>query len=121
MRYDDQQVREVYIDFFYLGGQVYGKKWSTEGVLGGHNPPGRTMLVSCAHYGTLPQSFCISKILKYSKTGKKYFYGFFGVRLLTVSLTSLFSRFWSVLEGLFYVLFRCQSLDNIAFDINRRT
>ena len=26
LRYGDQQVREVYIDFFYLGGQAYGRK-----------------------------------------------------------------------------------------------
>ena len=78
-------------------------------------------LVSCAHQGTLPGSFFISKILKYSKTDKNYFCGFFGVRLLTVSRTSLFSRFWSVPEGLFYVFFWCQSLDNITFNINRRT
>ena len=74
-----------------------------------------------AHQGTLPGSFFISKILKYSKTDKKYFCGFFGVRLLTISLNSLFWRFWSVPEGLFYVFFRCQSLDNITFNINRRT
>ena len=102
------------------------EKRSTEGVPGGHNPPGRARqawraLVSCAHQGTLPGSFFISKILKYSKTDKKYFCGFFGVRLLTVSRTSLFSRFWSVPEGLFYVFFRCQSLDNITFNINGRT
>ena len=102
------------------------EKRSTEGVPGGHNPPGCARqawgtLVSCAHQGTLPGSFFISKILKYSKTDKKYFCGFFGVRLLTVSCTSLFSQFWSVPEGFFYVLFRCQSLDNITFNINRRT
>ena len=78
-------------------------------------------LVSCAHQGMLPGSFFISKILKNSKTDKKYFFRFFGVRLLTVSHTSLFSRFWSVPEGLFYAFFRCQSLDNITFNINRRT
>ena len=72
------------------------EKRSTGGVPGGHNPPGRAMqawraLVYCAHQGTLRGSSFISKILKYSKTDKKYFYGFFGVRLLTVSRTSLFS------------------------------
>ena len=76
--------------------------------------------VSCAHQGMLLTSFFISKILKYSKTDKKNC-GFFGVRLLTVSHTSLFSRFWSVPEGLFYVFFRCQSLDNITFNVNGRT
>ena len=60
-------------------------------------------------------------MFKYSKTNKKYFCGFSRVRLLTVSRTSLFSRFWSVPERLFYVFFGCQSLDNIVFNINRRT
>ena len=99
------------------------EKWSTEGIPGGHNPPGRAgqawrALVSCAHQGMLPGSFFISKILKYSKTDRKYFCGFFGVHLLTVSRTSSFSRFWSVPEGLIYVFFRCHSLDNISFIIN---
>ena len=74
--------------------------------------------MGCAHQGTLPSSFFISKILKYSKTDKKYFCRFFGVRLLNVSRTSSFSRFWSVPEGVFYVFFRCECLDNIAFNIN---
>ena len=112
--------------FFILEDKYTGEKRSTGGVPGGHNPPGRARhawrtLVSCAHQGTLPGSFFISKILKYSKTDKKYFCGFFGVRLLTVSHTSFFSQFWSVSEGLFYVFFRCQSLDNITFNINGRT
>src|SRR4051812_41444896 len=93
------------------------EKWSPEGVPGGHNAP-RRALVSCAHQGTLPGSFLFSIFSKYSETDKKYFCGFFGVRLLTVSRTSLFSRFWSVPEGLFYVFFRGQSLDNITFNIN---
>ena len=102
------------------------EKRSPEGVPGGHNPPGRARqawraLVSSAHQGMLPGSFLFSYFSKYSKTDKKYFCGFFGVRLVTVSRTSLFSRFWSVPEGLFYVFFQCQSLDNIAFNINWRT
>ena len=102
------------------------EKHSPEGTRGGHNPLGhawqaRRALVSYAHQGTLPRSFLFSYFSKYSKTDKKYFCGFFGVRLLTVSRTSLFSRFWSVPEGLFYVFFRCQSLDNITFNINGRT
>ena len=106
--------------FFILGDKHTGEKQSTEGVRGGHNPPGRARqgwhtLVYCAHQGTLPGSFFISKI------DKKYFCGFFGVRLLTVSRTSLFSRFWSVPEGLFYVFFWGHGLDNITFNINRRT
>ena len=55
------------------------EKQSTEGVPGGHNPPGRARLralVSCAHQGTLPGSFFISKILKYSKTDKNIFADF---------------------------------------------
>ena len=121
----DQQVREVYIDFLSWRTSIR-KKMESGGVPCGHNPPGRTRLawgtlVSCAHQGTLHGSFFISKIVKYSKTNKKYFCGFFGVRLLSVSHTSLFSRFWSVPEGLFYVFFRCQSLDNITFNINGRT
>ena len=112
--------------FFILGDKQTVEKRSPEGVPGGHNPPGLARqawraLVSCAHQETLSGSFFISKILKYSKTDKKYFCGFFGVRLLTVSRTSLFSRFWSVPEGLFYVLFRCQSLDNVTFNINGHT
>ena len=74
--------------FFILEDKHMVEKRSTEGVPGGHNPPRRVRqawraLVSCAHQGTLPGSFFISKILKYSKTDKKYFCRFFGVRLLT--------------------------------------
>ena len=89
--------------------------------LGAPGKPATRALVSCAHQATLRGSFLFSYFSKYSKTDKKYFCGFFGVRLLTVSCTSLFSRFWSVPEGLFYVFFRCQSLDNITFNINGHT
>ena len=57
----------------------------------------------------------------YSKLDRKYFCRFFGVRLLTVSLTSSFSRFSGVPEGFLYVFFRCHSLDNITFNINGHT
>ena len=40
LRYGDQQVREVYIDFLSWG-QANERKRSSEGVPGGHNPPGR--------------------------------------------------------------------------------
>ena len=92
-RYGDQQVREVYIDFLLQ--DKYTEKQSQEGAPGGYNPPGRARhawraLVSYAHQAMFPGSFFISKILKYSKTNKKYFYEFFGDCLLTVSRTSLF-------------------------------
>ena len=59
------------------------EKRSTEGVPGGHNPPGRARqawraLVYCSHQGTLPRSFFISKILRYSKTKKNIFTDFSG-------------------------------------------
>ena len=111
--------RSIY-RIFSLEDKQTVEKQSLEGAPGGQNPPGRA-LVSCAHQGTLPGSFLFSYFSKYSKTNKKYFCGFFGVYLLTVSRTSLFSRFWSVPEGLFYVVFRCQSLDNITFNVNERT
>ena len=124
--YGGQYVRGVYNDFFILGNKQTVEKRSPEGVPGGHNPLGRAKaawraLVSCAHQGTLPGSFLFSYFSKYSKTDKKYFCGFFGVRLLTVSRTSLFSWFWSVPKGFFYVFFQCHSLDNISFNINGRT
>ena len=49
-------------------------------------------LVYRAHLDHLPVYFFISKILKYSKTDKKYFCGFFGVHLLffnTVQMQAL--------------------------------
>ena len=96
------------------------EKWSTEGVPGGHNPPGRDAPWCLVHTrGRFLEVSLFPKFLNIPK--QKYFCGFFGVRLLTVSRTSLFSRFWSVPEGLFYVFFRCQSLDNITFNINGRT
>lgn len=57
------------------------EKRSTEGVLGGHNPPGRARqawraLVSCAHQGTLPGSFFISKIVNIPKLIKNIFADF---------------------------------------------
>ena len=77
---------------FYLGGQVHGRKTEYGRCPRWAQPTRQAWraLVSCAHQGTLPGSFFISYILKYSKTDKKYFCGFFGVRLLTVSRTSLF-------------------------------
>ena len=102
-----------------------GEKWSTEGVPGGHNPPGRARhawhsLMSCAHQGTLPGSFFISKILKYSKTDENIFVDFSESVYLPYHVPPYF-HFWSVPTGLFYVFFRCQSLDNITFNINGRT
>ena len=44
LRYGDQQVREVYIDFFILEDKYVEEKQSTEGVPGEHNPPGHARL-----------------------------------------------------------------------------
>jgi hypothetical protein len=40
---------------------------------------------------------------------------------LSYHVPPLFQLFWSVLEGLPYVFFRCHGLNNIAFNINWRT
>ena len=98
-------------------------KRSQKGVRGGHNPPGHPWArpgVSCS-----PRSpfglFLYFQNFKILKTDKKYFCGFFGVRLLTVSRTSYFSEFWSIPKGFLYVFLWCHGLDNIAFNINRHT
>ena len=53
------------------------EKRSTEGVPGGHNPPGRARHPGVLFPpGELPGSFFLSKILKYSKTDKNIFADF---------------------------------------------
>ena len=124
--YDDQKVREVYIDYLSWRTSIQKKNGVREvsqvGTthLGMLDKPGAPWCLVPTRVRFL-EVFLFPKIFKYSKTDKKYFCGFFGVCLLTVSHTSLFSRFWSVPEGLFYVFFWCQSLDNITFNINGRT
>ena len=127
-RYGDQQVQEVYIEFLFFRTSIWKKNGVREvSQVGtthlGAPRPGKPSVPWClvpTRVRFLEVSY-FPIFLNIPKLTKKYFCILFGVRLLTVSRTSLFSRFWSVPEGLFYVFFQCQSLDYIAFNINVRT
>lgn len=80
-------------------------RWRAQGV-------GRTPC-PCGALGHRLGCFFFPKILIYSKMDRYNFYGIFGVVLLSVSRTYSFSGFWGLPESFFYVLFRCNYLNNV--------
>ena len=116
----------VYIKNFYLAEQAYERKTEsgrrTTGPQGNTARPrgGRALLPCDLLMGPLG-CFLFLYFFLYSKTDRNNFYGIFGVGLLTVSRTSSFSGFWSILEGLSYVFLRCNCFNNISFNINGGT
>ena len=109
----------IYKEFLSCKTSNPEEKRGQEDSRGGHEPPGWRALVPRGHQVGPLGCFLFLYFYKYSKTDRKYFYGIFGVGLLTVSGTSSLSGFWSVLEGLSYVFLRCHSLNNVSLNINR--
>ena len=123
-RYRGQQVREVYKDFFILGNKRTQEKRSSEGARGGHNPPGRAWLAPWCLVPTRVHFLVVSYFPNFCyipKLTKNIFVDFLESVYLPYHVPPIFSRFWSGAEGLFYVFFRCESLDNITFNINGHT
>ena len=111
---------------FILGNKQAIEKWSPEGAPGRQNPPGRTWLPG-APWWPVPTRVCFLVVSYFPnfcyipKLTKNIFADFLESVYLPYHISPLFSQFWSVPKGLFYMFFRCQCLDNITFNINGHT